>query len=87
MTPDSPAPIDDKGEGVWATSVSISRRFSSGVDWLAITYQFGTVPPVVSVVYRFALRPDPDRLGVARKLRLRFTAGEYAGCAAGVLLD
>src|SRR2546428_10302080 len=36
--------------GLYMTSVLIW-----GSTWLAITFQFGTVPPAVSVVYRFAL--------------------------------
>jgi len=59
-----------------------------GSTWLAITFQFGTVPPAVSVVYRFALA-GLILLGWAclRGLRLRFSPAEHLWMALqGVLL-
>ena len=49
-----------------------------GSTWLAITFQFGTVPPAVSVVYRFALA-GLILLAWARLkgLRLRFSPSEH----------
>lgn len=69
--------------GLYLTSVLIW-----GSTWLAITFQFGTVPPAVSVVYRFALA-GLILLGWAclRGLRLRFSPGEHLWMALqGVLL-
>lgn len=59
--------------GLYLTSVLIW-----GSTWLAITFQFGTVPPVVSVVYRFALA-GLILLAWARLkgLRLRFSRDEH----------
>src|SRR5882762_7220546 len=59
--------------GLYLTSVLIW-----GSTWLAITFQFGTVPPVVSVVYRFALA-GLILLAWARfkGLRLRFSRDEH----------
>lgn len=59
--------------GLYLTSVLIW-----GSTWLAITFQFGTVPPVVSVVYRFALA-GLILLAWARMkgLRLRFSLSEH----------
>jgi len=59
--------------GLYLTSVLIW-----GSTWLAITFQFGTVPPVVSVVYRFALA-GLILLAWARMkaLRLRFSPSEH----------
>jgi drug/metabolite transporter (DMT)-like permease len=59
--------------GLYLTSVLIW-----GSTWLAITFQFGTVPPAVSVTYRFALAGMIlfawARL---RGLRLRFSPGDH----------
>ncbi len=59
--------------GLYLTSVLIW-----GSTWLAITFQFGTVPPAVSVVYRFALA-GLILLAWARikSLRLRFSPSEH----------
>ena len=69
--------------GLYLTSVLIW-----GSTWLAITFQFGTVPPAVSVVYRFALA-GLILLAWARMkgLRLRFSQSEHLWMALqGVLL-
>jgi drug/metabolite transporter (DMT)-like permease len=69
--------------GLYLTSVLIW-----GSTWLAITFQFGTVPPAVSVVYRFALA-GLLLLAWARMkgLRLRFSPNEHLWMALqGVLL-
>jgi drug/metabolite transporter (DMT)-like permease len=68
--------------GLYLTSVLIW-----GSTWLAITFQFGTVPPVVSVAYRFALA-GLILLAWARikGLRLRFSAGEHLWMALQGLL-
>src|SRR6266850_5345662 len=59
--------------GLYLTSVLIW-----GSTWLAITYQFGTVPPAVSVVYRFALAGLILLAWAGLKgLRLRFSAGDH----------
>lgn len=53
-----------------------------GSTWLAITFQYGRVPPEVSVAYRFAL--GSALLGawcLARGLRLRFTLREHGWLA------
>jgi drug/metabolite transporter (DMT)-like permease len=59
--------------GLYLTSVLIW-----GSTWLVITYQFGPVPPTVSVAYRFALS-GLLLLGWCRirGLRLRFTRAEH----------
>lgn len=59
--------------GLYLTSVLIW-----GSTWLAITFQFGTVPPAVSVAYRFALA-GLILLGWAgiKGLRLRFSLNEH----------
>ena len=58
-----------------------------GSTWFAITLQFGTVPPAVSVVYRFLLA-GLILLGwsALRGIRLRFTAGEHLWMALQGLL-
>ena len=69
--------------GLYLTSVLIW-----GSTWLAITFQFGAVPPAVSVVYRFALA-GLLLLAWARMkgLRLRFSPNEHLWMALqGVLL-
>ena len=68
--------------GLYLTSVLIW-----GSTWLAITFQFGTVPPVVSVAYRFALA-GLILLAWARikGLRLRFSPGEHLWMALQGLL-
>jgi drug/metabolite transporter (DMT)-like permease len=69
--------------GLYLTSVLIW-----GSTWLAITFQFGIVPPAVSVVYRFSLAVL-ILFGwcVARGLTLRFAGKEHAWMLAqGVLL-
>jgi drug/metabolite transporter (DMT)-like permease len=49
-----------------------------GSTWLAITFQFGTVPPAVSVAYRFALAGLILLAWArARSLRLRFSRGDH----------
>ena len=59
--------------GLYLTSVLIW-----GSTWLAITFQFGTVPPVVSVAYRFALAGLILLAWTRFKgLRLRFSPGEH----------
>jgi drug/metabolite transporter (DMT)-like permease len=59
--------------GLYLTSVLIW-----GSTWLVITFQFGVVPPVVSVAYRFALA-GAILLGWAwlKGLRLRFSRSEH----------
>jgi drug/metabolite transporter (DMT)-like permease len=59
--------------GLYLTSVLIW-----GSTWLAITFQFGTVPPAVSVVYRFSLA-GLILLAWARLkgVRLRFSPSEH----------
>jgi drug/metabolite transporter (DMT)-like permease len=58
-----------------------------GSTWIAITFQFGKVPPTVSVAYRFALA-SLLLFGwcLARRLRLRFSAMEQAAMALQGLL-
>lgn len=58
-----------------------------GSTWIAITFQFGKVPPAVSVAYRFALA-SLLLFGwcLARRLRLRFSAIEQAAMALQGLL-
>jgi drug/metabolite transporter (DMT)-like permease len=59
--------------GLYLTSVLIW-----GSTWLAITFQFGTVPPAVSVVYRFALAGLILFAWARMKgLRLRFSPSEH----------
>ena len=59
--------------GLYLTSVLIW-----GSTWLAITFQFGTVPPAVSVVYRFALAGlILLAWGRMKGLRLRFSLCEH----------
>lgn len=59
--------------GLYLTSILIW-----GSTWLAITYQFGTVPPTVSVAYRFALAGLLLLAWVVvRGLRLRFSLTEH----------
>ena len=49
-----------------------------GSTWLAITFQFGVVPPVVSVAYRFALASLVLLAWAGLKgLRLRFSRSEH----------
>src|SRR5882672_4284304 len=49
-----------------------------GSTWLAITFQFGTVPPAVSVAYRFALAGLILFVWARFKaLRLRFSPNEH----------
>jgi drug/metabolite transporter (DMT)-like permease len=49
-----------------------------GSTWLAITFQFGVVPPAVSVFYRFLLASVILLVWCwARGLRLRYGAGEH----------
>ncbi len=53
-----------------------------GSTWLAITFQYGDVPPEVSVAYRFAL--GAALLGawcLARRLPMRFTRREHGWLA------
>lgn len=59
--------------GLYLTSVLIW-----GSTWLVITLQLGTVPPAVSIVYRFALA-GLVLLAWARlkSLRLRFSRGDH----------
>jgi drug/metabolite transporter (DMT)-like permease len=68
--------------GLYVTAVLIW-----GSTWFAITFQFGVVPPAVSVAYRFALA---GLLLLAwcriRNLRLRFTACEHRWMALQGLL-
>jgi drug/metabolite transporter (DMT)-like permease len=59
--------------GLYLTSVLIW-----GSTWLAITFQFGTVPPAVSVAYRFALAAlILFTWARVKALRLRFSPGEH----------
>ena len=59
--------------GLYLTSV-----FIWGSTWLAITFQFGTVPPAVSVVYRFALAGlILIAWALIKGLRLRFSRSEH----------
>lgn len=59
--------------GLYLTSVLIW-----GSTWLAITYQFGVVPPTVSVAYRFGLAGFLLLAwGLVRGLRLRFSSSEH----------
>ena len=63
--------------GLYLTSILIW-----GSTWLAIIYQLGTVPPTVSVVYRFALAGLLLLAWVViRGLRLRFSLAEHAWMA------
>ena len=49
-----------------------------GSTWLAITFQFGTVPPAVSVAYRFALAGVVLLVWArVRSLRLRFAPDDH----------
>lgn len=49
-----------------------------GSTWLAITFQFGRVPPAVSVAYRFALAGLILLVWcLVRGLRIRFSAAEH----------
>jgi drug/metabolite transporter (DMT)-like permease len=53
-----------------------------GSTWLVITFQLGTVPPEVSVAYRFALAGVMLLLwAVVRKLRLKFSVREHGWMA------
>jgi drug/metabolite transporter (DMT)-like permease len=68
--------------GLYLTSVLIW-----GSTWLAITFQFGTVPPAVSVSYRFALASLLLLVWCrAKRLRLRFSASEHLWMALQGLL-
>jgi drug/metabolite transporter (DMT)-like permease len=69
--------------GLYLTSVLIW-----GSTWLAITFQFGSVPPAVSVVYRFLLASLILFAWCKVKgLRLRFSRNEhYWMLLQGVLL-
>ena len=59
--------------GLYAISVLIW-----GSTWLAITFQFGSVPPAVSVVYRFLLAGAILFAWAAlRRIPLRFTASQH----------
>jgi drug/metabolite transporter (DMT)-like permease len=59
--------------GLYLTSVLIW-----GSTWLAITFQFGTVPPAVSVVYRFLLAAFILLAWcLYKRLPLRFTGREH----------
>jgi drug/metabolite transporter (DMT)-like permease len=59
--------------GLYATSVLIW-----GSTWLAITFQFGPVPPAVSVVYRFLLAGAIlFAWSALRRIPLRFTAAQH----------
>lgn len=68
--------------GLYLTAVLIW-----GSTWFVITFQYGVVPPAVSVAYRFALAGVLLLLwcGV-RRLRLRFTAAEHRWMALQGLL-
>ena len=59
-----------------------------GSTWLAITFQLGQVDPMVSVAYRFSLASVLLLIWCkARKLPMRFTAGEHLAMATqGVFL-
>jgi drug/metabolite transporter (DMT)-like permease len=53
-----------------------------GSTWIAITYQLGSVPPAVSVAYRFALAAAILLLWcVLRSLPLKFSRRDHAGMA------
>jgi drug/metabolite transporter (DMT)-like permease len=53
-----------------------------GSTWLVITFQLGTVPPEVSVAYRFALAGLMLLIwSLVRKLRLNFSAREHGWMA------
>jgi drug/metabolite transporter (DMT)-like permease len=68
--------------GLYLTSVLIW-----GSTWFAITFQFGVVPPVVSVAYRFALAGAILFAWARVKgLRLRFSANEHLWMALQGLL-
>jgi drug/metabolite transporter (DMT)-like permease len=59
--------------GLYVTSVLIW-----GSTWLAITFQFGPVPPAVSVVYRFLLAGAIlFAWAAARRIPMRFTAAQH----------
>ncbi|HEV8198950.1 MAG TPA: EamA family transporter, partial [Candidatus Polarisedimenticolia bacterium] len=59
--------------GLYVTSVLIW-----GSTWLAITFQFGPVPPAVSVVYRFLLAGGILFAWTAvRRIPMRFTAAQH----------
>ncbi|WP_300675304.1 EamA family transporter [Desulfoluna sp.] len=59
-----------------------------GSTWLAITFQLGSVDPMVSVAYRFSLATVLLLLWCwVRRLRMRFTMGEHLAMATqGVFL-
>ncbi|BCS95104.1 hypothetical protein DSLASN_07360 [Desulfoluna limicola] len=59
-----------------------------GSTWLAITFQLGSVDPMVSVAYRFSLAAVLLMVWCrVRRLSMRFTAGEHLAMAAqGVFL-
>jgi len=58
-----------------------------GSTWFAITFQFGPVPPAVSVAYRFALAGSTLVAWAAVKgLRLRFPVGDHLWLALQGLL-
>ena len=68
--------------GLYLTSVLIW-----GSTWLAITFQFGTVPPAVSVAYRFAMAGLILLVWARLKaLRLRFSLSEHLWMALQGLL-
>jgi len=58
-----------------------------GSTWFAITFQFGRVPPAVSVAYRFALAGSTLVAWAAvKRLRLRFPASDHLWLALQGLL-
>lgn len=68
--------------GLYAISVLIW-----GSTWFAITFQFGRVPPAVSVAYRFALAGSAlVGWAAVKRLRLRFPAGDHLWLALQGLL-
>ncbi len=63
--------------GLYLTAVLIW-----GSTWLVITFQLGTVPPEVSVAYRFALAGAMLLLwSLFRKIRLKFSLQEHGWMA------
>jgi drug/metabolite transporter (DMT)-like permease len=65
---------------------NLSRHLASvliwGSTWLAITFQYGTVAPEVSVAYRFALAAAILMAWcAARRMMMRFSAEEHGWIA------
>jgi len=67
-----------RGIGVSSLGLYVTSVLIWGSTWLAITFQFGPVPPAVSVVYRFLLAGAIlFAWAAARRIPLRFTAAQH----------